>query len=190
MSTVAPPRAVASIWWLSLMLGLVDIVFGVVILAWPGETVVVLAVLFALRLLAGGLLRLARALLAGDHVSAGARAATAGAGVLFVFVGLLCLQNVMQTVAILVLLVGLSLLVGGALDLVAALSRGPADRFGRRTALDMLGGTASVVAGVLVLSFPEVSVAVLAVLLGCSLVIFGVVSTVAAFRARAVTGAG
>jgi len=190
MPTLAPPRTAASLWWLALALGLVDVVIGLAVLAWPDETVVVLAVLFGLRFLVGGLLRLARSVLARDHAAAGARVATAAVGGLFVFVGLLCLQDVMQTVAVLVLLVGFSLLVGGVLDLVAVLVRGPADGFGRRTVWDALAGVASTVAGVLVLAFPETSVAALAFLLGGSFLVFGVMSVVVAFRARTVAGEG
>jgi uncharacterized membrane protein HdeD (DUF308 family) len=189
MPTLAPHRTATSLWWLALTLGLVDVVIGLAVLAWPDETVVVLAVLFGLRFLVGGLLRLARSVFASDHATAGVRVATAVVGGLFVFVGLLCLQNVMQTVAILVVLVGLSLLVGGVLDLVAVLIRGPADGFGRRTVWDALAGVASTVAGFLVLLFPEASVSALATLLGVSFLVVGVLSVVVAFRARATDGA-
>jgi uncharacterized membrane protein HdeD (DUF308 family) len=187
-TTAAPPRAGTSLWWLPLILGLVDIVMGAVILAWPKATVVVLAVLFGIQLLVAGGVRLARALLAGDHAGAGARVVTAAIGVLFLFVGLLCLQNVMQTIAVLVLLVGLTWLVGGVLDIVGALGTGPPSRWTATTAWELAVGVVALVAGVTVLAFPEASVKTLAVLLGIWLLVLGVTSVVSAFRIRAATG--
>ena len=185
MPTIAaPPRAGTSLWWLPVILGVVDLVVGAVVLAWPEATVAVLAILFGVRLLVAGCLRLARALLAGDGAT-GERVATAAIGVLYAFVGLLCLQNVMQTVAVLVLLVGLTWIVGGLLDLVGALgSRSAQDRT-RPTGWDLLIGVVALVAGITVVAFPAESVRTLTFLLGIWLLVLGVVSILSAFRLRA-----
>jgi uncharacterized membrane protein HdeD (DUF308 family) len=184
MTIAAPPRPATSLWWLPLILGAVDIVLGVVILLWPKATVGVLAVLFALQLLVAGVVRLARGVLARGE-DTGGRIVTSVIGALFLFVGLLCLQNVMQTVTVLVLLVGLTWLVGGVIDLVGVLSAGPPNRWTGRTAWDLLVGVVAVIAGVTVLAYPEASVKTLAVLLGAWLLVLGVVTIVSAFRIRA-----
>jgi len=184
MTTVAPPRAGTSLWWLPLILGVVDVVLGVLVLAWPEATVMVLAVLFAIQLLVAGVVRLARALLADDG-GAGARVVTATIGVLFLFVGVLCLQNVMQTIAVLALLVGLTWLVGGVLDVVGVLSDGPPGRWTRDTAWELALGVVAVLAGITVLTFPEASVKTLAALLGIWLLVLGVTTVASAFRLRA-----
>jgi hypothetical protein len=188
MSTAAaPPRAGTSLWWLPLTLGVVNIVLGAIVLAWPEATVAVLAVLFGIQLLIGGVLRVARAVLAAG-AGAGARAVSAAVGVLFLFVGLLCLQNLMQTVKVLVLLVGLTWLVAGVLDLVGVLGEGPPSRWSAGTGWDLLVGVVSVLAGITVLAFPEASVRTLALLLGLWLLALGAATVVSAFRLRAVGG--
>jgi uncharacterized membrane protein HdeD (DUF308 family) len=186
-TATAPPRAGASLWWVPLVLGLVNIVMGALILAWPEATVAVFAVLFGIQLIVAGGVYLARALLAGDG-GTGARVFTAAIGVLFLFVGLLCLQNVMQTVAVLVLLVGLTWVIGGALDIVGALGTGPPSRWTGATAFDLAVGVVALVAGVTVLVYPEISVKTLVVLVGIWLLVLGVVSVASAFRLRAAAG--
>ena len=147
----------------------------------------VLAVLFGIQLLVAGVVRLARALLAGDG-GTGARVVTAVIGILYLVVAVLCLQNVMQTIGVLVLLVGLTWIVGGVLDLVGALSSGRPSQWDRGTAGEFAVGAVAVLAGATVLAFPEASVKTLALLLGIWLLVLGVVTIAGAFRLRA--GAG
>jgi uncharacterized membrane protein HdeD (DUF308 family) len=187
MTTAAPPRPGIALWWLPLALGVVDVVLGAVVLAWPEATIGVLAVLFGIQLFVAGVVRVARAILARE-AGVGARAASAAVGVLFLFVGLLCLQNVMQTARVLVLLLGLTWLIGGILDLVGVLGDGPPSRWTGQTGWELAVGVVAVVAGVTVLAFPEASVRTLALLLGIWLLVLGAASMLSAFRLRAVAG--
>jgi uncharacterized membrane protein HdeD (DUF308 family) len=183
-TTAAPPRATASLWWLPVILGCVDVVLGVAVLAWPEATIVVLAVLLGLRLVVAGAVRLARAVLADDG-GTGARALVAIVGVLYLFVGLLCFQDVMQTAAVLVVLVGLTWLLAGFLELLGVLSQGPPSRWTGQTWWDLVVGVVALAAGTTLLAFPEASVRTFALLLGCWLLGLGVLSVVSAFRIRA-----
>jgi uncharacterized membrane protein HdeD (DUF308 family) len=183
-TTAAPPRAPASLWLLPVVLGAVDVVLGVAVLAWPEATVVVLAVLLGIHLLVSGAVRLGRAVLTRDG-GAGARVLTATVGALYLFVGVLCFQNVMQTAAVLVLLVGLTWVVAGVLELAAALTSGPPGRWTARSWWDLVIGAVALLAGATLLAFPEASVRTLGLLFGLWLVGLGVASVVAAFRMRA-----
>jgi len=186
-TTAAPPRAAASLWWLPVILGTIDVVLGVAVLAWPEATVVVLAVLVGIRLLLAGVIRLARAVLADDGTP-GLRLVAGAVGALYLFVGLLCFQNALQTVAVIVLLIGLTWLVAGVVELIGVLTSGPPSRWTGQVWWNLAVGVVALLAGATLLAFPEASVRTLALLLGIWLVVLGVASIVSAFRIRAAGG--
>ena len=86
--------------------GALGTVLGVVVLAWPGPTAAVLAVLFAINLLVAGVLQFVTAL--SDSGRTGGRGLLCVSGTLSLLVGLLCLRDPLQTVALLGLLVGVA----------------------------------------------------------------------------------
>jgi uncharacterized membrane protein HdeD (DUF308 family) len=186
--TAAVPRPVADLWWLPLLLGIVNIVVGALVIFWPDETVVVLAVLFGIQLLIVGCIRIAQSILS-PEASAAMRVVNAVIGVLSVLVGVLCLRHITQTIAVLVLLVGLLWLISGMLELIGALSSGPPTRWTSETAWDLVTGVIAVLAGITVLAYPGITVTALAFLLGIWLVVYGVVAVLAALRLRSATTA-
>src|SRR6201986_1878017 len=66
-------------WWWPAFFGVVSIVAGVLALAWPGPTLVVLAVLFGIELIVWGIYRLVGAITFGDE-SGGGPGAWGGVG--------------------------------------------------------------------------------------------------------------
>jgi uncharacterized membrane protein HdeD (DUF308 family) len=172
-----------SFWWIRLVLGLVAVLVGVLVMAWPEATVTVVAVLFGLNLLVDGFMRVLQAILSPAE-SVAARVLYGLLGIVSVVIGVLCLRNLLQTVAVLVLLVGLSWLIAGIIELVVALSSGPPSRWTARTALDLGTGVVALLAGAVVLAYPKVSLGTLVVLLGASLLVYGAVSIMNAFRLR------
>jgi uncharacterized membrane protein HdeD (DUF308 family) len=182
-SVAVTPRPIGSLWLIPLTLGVVRVITGLLALFWPGETVLVVAVLFGVQLLVVGFLRLLQAFLR-PGAGTGIRVVDGILGVLFVAVGVLCLRDVMQTVAVLALLLGLVWLVGGMLELVGALAEGPPARWTGATVLSLLTGLVSVVGGLVILAYPGLSLGALAILLGIFLVVYGVAAIVQAFRLR------
>lgn len=186
---VAAPESVTAgayhdLWWIRLVLGAVAIVVGVLMIAWPEATVTVVAVLFGLNLLIDGVMRVLQSILTpGGGVTA--RILYGLLGAISIVIGVLCLRNLLQTVAVLVVLVGLSWLLAGIFELIAALSSGPPSQWTARTALDLGAGVVALVAGIVVLSYPNLTLGALVVLLGVSLLAYGVVSVANAFRLRA-----
>ena len=75
-------------WWWPAIFGAISIVAGVLALAWPGPTLVVLAVLFGIELIVWGIFRLVGAFTFGDE-SGGARVLWAILGVLSLLSGVL-----------------------------------------------------------------------------------------------------
>jgi uncharacterized membrane protein HdeD (DUF308 family) len=168
-------------WGWVLFFGIVTVLAGLFALVWPGRTLQVIAVLFGIQLVVAGIFRFVTAL-AVDEASGGTRVLLALLGVLSFIVGLYALRNVLVTIAALALLLGIFWIVNGAVETFAALSdRGMQ---GRGWAIFM--GLLSIVAGVVVLVYPGISLATLAVVLGFWLIVLGVMEIVAAFRVRSV----
>jgi uncharacterized membrane protein HdeD (DUF308 family) len=172
-----------NLWWIRLILGVVAVIVGLLVIGWPDATVTVVAVLFGVNLLVEGCMRVLQAILT-PAGSVAARILYGLLGVFSIVIGVLCLRNLLQTVAILVLLVGLSWLIAGIVELIAALSSGPPSRWTARTALNLGTGIVAVLAGTVVLAYPKVTLGTLVVLLGASLLAYGVVSVLSALSHR------
>jgi len=184
---VTPPESLITadhdLWWIRLVLGLAGIVVGIVVIVWPEATVTVVAVLFGVNLLIDGCLRVLQAILT-PSASVVARVLYGLLGAISIVIGVLCLRHLLQTVAILVVLIGLSWLLAGIFELIVAVSSGPPSQWNARTALDLATGVIALVAGVVVLAYPKLTLGTLVILLGISLLVSGVVSVVNAFRWR------
>jgi uncharacterized membrane protein HdeD (DUF308 family) len=168
-------------WGWVLFFGIVTVLAGLFAIVWPGRTLQVIAVLFGIQLVVAGIFRFVTAL-AVDEASGGTRVLLALLGVLSFIVGLYALRNVLVTIAALALLLGIFWIVNGAVETFTALSdRGMQ---GRGWAIFM--GLLSIVAGVVVLVYPGISLTTLAIVLGLWLIVFGVMEIVAAFRLRSV----
>jgi uncharacterized membrane protein HdeD (DUF308 family) len=168
-------------WGWVLTFGIVTLLAGLLALVWPGRTVVVVAVLFGVQLVVAGIFRFVAAL-GSDDESGATRVLLALLGVLSFIVGLYALRHILLTIAALALLLGIFWIVNGAVETFAALSHRGLQ--GRGWTIFM--GLLSVVAGVVVLVYPGISLATLAVVLGFWLLVYGIMEIVLAFRLRSV----
>jgi uncharacterized membrane protein HdeD (DUF308 family) len=166
-------------WGWVLFFGIVTVLAGLFTLVWPGRTIVVVAVLFGIQLVVAGIFRFVAAL-AADEASGGTRVLLALLGVLSFMVGLYALRHVLVTIAALALLLGIFWIVNGAVETFTALS----DRGMHGRGWTIFMGLLSVVAGVVVLVYPGISLATLAVVLGFWLLVYGAMEIVLAFRLR------
>ena len=90
-------------WGWILFFGIMTLIAGILTVAWPGRTVLVIAVLFGLQLFIGGIFRL---VIAFTDEAAGHRVAYTLIGIFAIVVGILCLRHIFQTVAALALILG------------------------------------------------------------------------------------
>jgi uncharacterized membrane protein HdeD (DUF308 family) len=171
-------------WGWVLTFGIVTLLVGLLALAWPGRTVVVLAVLFGIQLVVAGIFRFLAAL-ASDDESGGTRVLLALLGVLSFIVGLYALRHILVTIATLALVLGIFWIVNGAIEVFTALSH----RAMRSRGWTIFMGALSVVAGVVVLVYPGISLLTLAVVLGVWLLVYGVMEIMLAFRLPSVSQA-
>lgn len=151
--------------------GVLTVLGGTLALVWPKPTILVLAVIFGLHLIAGGITWLVAAFGTRDIVGGG-RILFGLLGGLSILVGLLCLVAPFQTAAVLALLLGLAWIVSGALDVFLG--------FAGAGGWSVLFGLLSVALGIIVLVHPGASLIALARLAGVLLVVYGAVATVRA----------
>jgi uncharacterized membrane protein HdeD (DUF308 family) len=135
---------------------------GLMLLFWPDDSLAVTAVLLGIALLATGMLRLVRGVTAGPH-----RGTHLLIGVLAVLAGSYCLGDVAPTVVLLSLVAGLFWVMHGLVDLVAAGRPGP----GR--VLTGVTGALSLLAGLIVIFWPAITVPVMVAVMGIWLACYG-----------------
>jgi uncharacterized membrane protein HdeD (DUF308 family) len=168
-------------WGWVLAFGIVTLVVGVLVLIWPDRTVVALAVLFGIQLVLAGIFRFVMAL-AADEESGTTRVLLALLGVLSFIVGLYALRHILVSIVALALLLGIFWIVNGAIELFTALSHRAMPSRGWMIFMGLL----SIVAGVVALVYPGISLLALAIVLGVWLLVFGIMEIFLAFRARSV----
>src|SRR6266566_5778024 len=166
-------------WGWVLAFGIITIAVGIAALAWPGRTLVVVAVLFGIQLIVMGIFRFASAI-AADDMTGGNRILLALLGVLSLIIGLYAVRHVLVTLLALALLLGIFWIVSGAVELFTALSH----RNMQGRGWTAVTGILSVLAGFVVLVYPAISLLVLVVVLGVGLLVPGAIQIVFAFQTR------
>jgi len=158
--------------------GALGTVLGVLVLAWPGPTATVLAVLFGINLIVAGVLQFVAAF--SDAGPTGGRGLSYVLGTTSLLVGLLCLRDPLQTVAVLGLLVGVAWTVGG----VTRVGQGIVAERGTTRAWRIASGVGGGVAGCVVLVYPGASIVVLTSVLGIVLIVDGACLIATGFTMR------
>jgi len=154
-------------WGWLLVFGIITVAAGIVALAWPGPTIVVIAILFGIELVVLGVFRFVAAF--GHDLTSGTRILYALLGVLSLIIGLYALRHVLITVVALGLLLGIFWVINGFVELFAALSH----REMRHRGWTGVLGALSIVAGIILLAYPVLSVVVLSVVVAIWLLVFG-----------------
>ncbi|MFC8503022.1 HdeD family acid-resistance protein [Pedococcus sp. NPDC057267] len=165
--------------WVGVVVGVGSVALGIAAIAWPGATLVVVAVLFGAQLLVTGIRRILLGV-AAPGLDTWVRALLVVLGVMVTIAGLICIRNPFTSLAVIVVLVSVSWLLDGAGDLVSAFSSG---REAGQRALLAVGGVLSVVGALVILFWPELALLTLTRVGGWILVILGVAQVVTAARA-------
>lgn len=169
---------IASGWQIALFVGVITIALGIIVLAWPGETLKVLSVLLGLQLLLFGVFRLISAF-SSTTAAPGLMGFT---GLIGIVAGVLVLRHPFDTATLLAVILGLVWIVGGSIDLISAL----ADKSLSDPGLTAISGALSLGAGVLIVSWPAPTLVVVGVIGGLYLVIIGLVIAATALKVRAI----
>jgi uncharacterized membrane protein HdeD (DUF308 family) len=171
-----PPQVVPR--WAVVVCGAVSIVAGVLAIAFPKITLLSLALISGINLLALGALAIGEAL--GDTDDEDGRTLRIVLGVVAVLAGIVVLRRPGDAVLVLVIALGAWFVLSGIVELIRALLRGT-----DRRVLTAAGGVIDVAVGVVVLALPHVSLRTLATLAGCAFAAHGVVLVVRGVKGRA-----
>ena len=174
------PRRATPWTGLGIGVGLLSIVIGLLVLFWPGASVVVIAWLFAIQVIVSGILQLVAAFMDESGTGTGAHVLMGVLGALSILVGLLCLRAPLQTAVVLGLLIGATWVIGGVIGIVHAIGAGPDGHRGWR----ITSGVVSVLGGAVVLVYPGLSFVAMTWLFGIVLVSIGVLLLAENFMTR------
>jgi uncharacterized membrane protein HdeD (DUF308 family) len=163
-------------WLAVLTVAVATLAVGVILLAWPKATLVIVAILVGAGLVISGLYRLVEGFTARD-TSGGMRAAYVVIGLLAILIGLYGLRHRDVTIFLLALLVGAFWIVHGVADIAVAATSGPVP--GR--VFRLVAGLFSIAAGCIVLFWPGISLIVLLTVLGIWLIFYGLILAALAF---------
>lgn len=164
------------VWWLLLLGGVISLGVGILAIAWPGKTIVVVAVLFAIYLIVSGIFEIVRSFSSG--LTGGTRVLLLITGVLSVILGIFAIRSAVNAVDLLGIFVGIAFLFRG----FASLFMGFDSKEGR--GWNIFFGLVMLIGGVVVLSQPALSLVTLAWVVGIWLIIIGIYEIIASFIVR------
>lgn len=176
MSTAPVPTLhdVTRLWWLVALFGLVVAGVGIFFVVSPHETLSTFTVIAGIFLLIDGVL----AVIASIFSKGEGRGLAAIIGIVSVLAGLLLIKRPFDTLVVFVLIIGIWFVIAGIARAVTAFG----EREGR-------GGNFAIaaidlVAGIVILAWPDLSLATFAVILGIVLIIRGALLLFAAWELR------
>jgi uncharacterized membrane protein HdeD (DUF308 family) len=159
-----------------LIAGALSCIAGVLALVYPDITLLALALIAGVNLFILGILGLIDAFAADEDVAA--RVLAGVLGLLAVIAGLVVMRRPGESLLAILLVLGIWLVVSGVVDFIRALANV------LHRGLRMLSAVADFILGVLILSWPELSLATLAVLVGIGFLLHGVITVVVGIRLR------
>ena len=175
-----PATLVSRLSTATLLSGAVTAILGVLVLMWPGKSLMVAAALFGAYLLVSGIAQVVFAFAL--HVSAGGRFLLFISGAASVILAVLAFRHFGEGYALLLLAiwVGIGFVFRGVATTAAAVS----DRGYPGRGWAIFAGLITVLGGLIVLAWPFDSIAVLALVVGIWLVVIGMLEIVGAVMMR------
>src|ERR1700720_3969089 len=110
MESPAPPAMLQHLWKSALLSGILAVILGILVLAWPGETIIVAAIFFGAYLLVSGIAQVIFAF--SLHVSAGGRVMLFISGAASLILAVLCFKDLGDESPMAILLLAIWIAVG------------------------------------------------------------------------------
>jgi uncharacterized membrane protein HdeD (DUF308 family) len=167
-----------SAWQVLLLIGVLAVALGVIVLAWPGKTLLVAGVLFGIYLVVSGVGYMFAAF--GTHAGAAMRVLAFLTGVVSLVLGFFCFRDKFEAIALLALWIGIGWVFRGMTLLAAALSF---DHMPGR-GWQIFSGVIIVIGGGVLIISPIDSIAILTLVAGCWLIAIGIMDVISAFQVR------
>lgn len=175
----SPIAALAKKTWQTILVtGLLAVVLGIIVLVWPGPSLLVAGILFGIYMVVSGIFQLVAAF---THLpSTSFRVLSFISGVLSLIIGVFCFRDDITSIVLLGLFVGIAWLFRGIAVLFAALSEDTVPGRGWQ----VFYGLVSALAGVVLIVWPIGSMATLIWVVGIFLIVIGVMEIITAFGVR------
>jgi len=157
-------------WWALILLGIVQIAAGVVAIAYPGLTLLVLGLILGINVLFTGIVLV---VIGTDERSEASRVLRVVVGFLAALAGLFLIVHPGQSVLVLLLAVAFFFVMIGIADLSRAMNQ----KEGR--ALNGLLGLISIAAGIILVADPDIGLETLALLAGIAFIARGTLELIA-----------
>ena len=161
-----------------LLLGIASVVVGLLALFWPGQTIVVVAIVFAIWLFVSGIFQIVQAFAHG--LDGGSRALLIISGVISIILGLFALRSAFQAVEILTIFIGIAFVFRGLMGLIIGLSGSAQTGRG----WNIFVGILLIIGGIVVFVWPAPSLLTICWVIGIWLVVLGLFEIVGAFQVR------
>lgn len=180
MESPAPPSMLQHLWKSTLLSGILAVILGILVLAWPGITILVAAIFFGAYLLITGIAQVIFAF--SLHVSAGGRVLLFISGAAALILAVLAFRHFGEGYAVLLLAIwiGVGFVFRGVATTVSAISDPGLPGRG----WSIFFGVITTIAGVVVIASPFESIVTLALVVGIWLIVIGVFEVVSSFGIR------
>ncbi len=165
-------------WQLLLLIGILTVALGVIVLAWPGKTLVVAGVLFGIYLVVSGIGYVFAAF--GAHAGAAMRVLMFLGGAVSLVLGFFCFRDKLESILLLALWIGIGWLFRGITLLAAALSFDHLPARGWQA----LAGAIIIIGGGVLIIYPFDSIAILTLVAGWWLIVIGIIDVIDALQVR------
>lgn len=178
MTNTSEAPLVGHLWKSVLLTGILSVVLGAMVLAWPGKTIVVAAIFFGAYLLVTGISQVFHAFTL--HISGGGRALLFISGAASVVLAVLCFRSLGDAVWLLAIWIGIGFIFRGVAEAATAIS----DPLTPSRGWQIFLGVITLIAGIIVLASPFSSLATLTLVVGIWLIVIGVFEIVGSFSIR------
>ena len=182
METTAVPRLLPHLWKSTLVSGLLSVFLGILVLAWPGISILAAAIIFGAYLLITGFAQVFFAF--SLHVSAGGRVLLFVSGAAALVLAVLAFRHFgkdpLTAILLLAIWIGVGFIFRGVAMTVSAISDPALPGRGWQ----IVSGLISLVAGIVMIGSPFQSLWALALIVGIWLIVIGVFEIIASLRIR------
>lgn len=164
-------RAATSLWWLTVLVGVLSVIAGVIVLFKPSDSLATIAVVIGVFAVIDGIIAIVRAI-TGDT---GSRGLAVLIGVLSLIVGVFLIRHPIHGVTFVAILVGIWLIALGAVRLVLVFET--QGNRGWRAFVAIV----ELIAGIVIVASPGIGITTLAILVGLALIVNGAALAAAGF---------
>jgi uncharacterized membrane protein HdeD (DUF308 family) len=165
---------IARNWWMFVVTGLICVATGVAVIVWPDITLLAFGVIIGIYLLLAAIMEIVDAI-TGEP---GGRAISAILGVIALIAGIICIRRPGESLLAIVIVTGVYLIAAGVIRVVRAFDVAE----GRGWAL--LLAVVDVAVGCLILAWPDLGLATIAILFAATMLVRGIFAIVVGVKLR------